>query len=62
MLNFCLIHFILLRPKESEIEAIMKNVCNHILKQDILKDNYIFKSRIQTALQAFTYKYLDLEP
>ena len=60
-LNFGLKHGLLLRPKEPEIIAVMEVVWNQISRQDILKDNHISKSRVQTALRAFTYNYLEIE-
>ena len=61
ILNFGLKHGLLLRPKENEMIAVMENVWNKISRQDILKDNHISKSRVQAALGAFTYNYLDIE-
>ena len=39
----------------------MEDVYGQILKQNILKDDHIFRHRAQTALKAFTYNYLDLD-
>ena len=39
----------------------MEDVYDQILKQNILKDDHIYRNREQTALKAFTYKYLDLD-
>ena len=61
ILNFGLKHGLLLLPKEPEMIAAMEDVWNQISRQDILKDNHISKSRVQTALRAFTYNYLDIE-
>ena len=61
ILHFGLKHGLLLRPKEPEMIAVMEDVWNHISRQDILKDNRISKSRLQTALKAFTNNYLDIE-
>ena len=61
ILNFGLKHGLLLRPKENEMIAVIEGVWNHISRQDILKDNHISKSRVQTALRTFTYNYLDIE-
>ena len=41
--------------------TIMEGTWNQISRQYILKDNHISKSRVQTALKAFTYNYVDLE-
>ena len=59
ILNFGLKHGLLLRSKESEMIAVMEDVWNQISRQDILKDNHISKSRVQTVLRAFTFNYLD---
>ena len=59
ILNFGLKHGLLLRPKETEMIAVMEDVWNQISRQDSLKDNHISKSRVQTALRVFTYNYLD---
>ena len=61
ILNFGLKHDLLLRPKEPEMIAVMEDVWNQISRQDILKDSHISKSRVQTALRAFAYNYLDIE-
>ena len=49
------------RPRESEMIVIMEDVYDQILKQNILKDDHIYRHRAQTALKAFTYNYLDLD-
>ena len=59
--NFGLKHGLLLCPKEPGMIAAMEDLWNQISRQDILKDNHISKSRVQTALRAFTYNYLDIE-
>ena len=41
--------------------VIMEDVYDQILKQNILKDDHIYRHRAQTALKAFTYNYLDLD-
>ena len=61
ILHFGLKHDLLLRPKEPEMIAVMEDVWNHISRQVILKDNHIFKSRVQRALKAFTNNYLYIE-
>ena len=60
-LNFGLKHGVLSRPKESEMVATMEHVCVEIDNNNILKENHTTKQRVQTALRAFTYNYLDLE-
>ena len=54
-------HGLLLRPKKPEMIGVMEDVWNQISRQEILKDNHISQSRVQTALRAFTYNYLDIE-
>ena len=41
--------------------ATMEYVWEEIDKNNILKENHSTKQRVQTALRAFTYNYLDLE-
>ena len=48
------------RPKESEMIAAMEYVWEQIDNNNILKENRMTKQRVQTALRAFTYNYLDL--
>ena len=52
---------LLVRPHESEMIEIMEDIYDQILKQNILKDDYIYRHRAQTALKAFTYNYFDLD-
>ena len=61
VLNFGLKNGVLSRPKESEMVATMEYVWEEIDKNNILKENHSTKQRVQTALRAFTYNYLDLE-
>ena len=61
VLNFGLKHGVLTRPKESEMVATMEYVWEQIDNHNILKENHMTKHRVQTALRAFTYNYLDLE-
>ena len=61
VLNFGLKHGVLSRPKESEMVATMEYVWEQIDNNNILKENHMNKQRVQTALRAFTYNYLDLE-
>ena len=62
VLNFGLKHVVLSRPKESEMVATMEYVWEQIDNNNILKENHMTKQRVKTALSAFTYNYLDLEP
>ena len=39
----------------------MEDVYDQISKQNILKDDHIYRHRAQTALKAVTYNYLDLD-
>ena len=39
----------------------MEDVYDQILKQNILKNDHIYRHRAQTVLKAFTYNYLDLD-
>ena len=39
----------------------MEHVYDQISKQNILKDDHVYRNRAQTALKAFTYNYLDLD-
>ena len=52
---------LLIRPHESEMIEIMEDIYDEILKQNILKDDHIYRHRAQTALKAFTYNYFDLD-
>ena len=52
---------LLIRPRESEMIVITENVYDQILKQNILKEDHIYRHRAQTVLKACTYNYLDLD-
>ena len=54
-------HGLLISPRESEMIVIMEDLCDEILKKNILKDDHIYRHRAQTALKAFTYNYFDLD-
>ena len=54
-------HGLLIRPRESEMIVIMQDVYDQILKQNIFKDDHIYRHRAQTALKAFTYNCVDLD-
>ena len=47
-------HGLLIRPRESEMIVIMEDVYDQILKQNILKDDHIYRHRAQTSLKALT--------
>ena len=51
----------LIRPKENEMIAVMEDIYDQTVRQDLLKKDKISKHRVQkTALKSFTYFYLDL--
>ena len=52
---------LLIRPREIEMIVITKNVYVQILKQNILKEDHIYRHRAQTVLKACTYNYFDLD-
>ena len=39
--------------------VIAEDICDQILRNDILRQDHISKHRLQTALKAFTYNYPD---
>ena len=43
-------HGFLIRPKENEMTAVMKDIHDQIVGQDLLKKDNISKHRLQTAL------------
>ena len=47
--------------KESEMVVIAEDIWDQILLNDVLKQDHISKQRLQTALKAFTYNYLDID-
>ena len=59
VLKFGLKHGLLRRPKQSEMIVIAEDICDQILRNDILRQDHISKHRLQTALKAFTHNYLD---
>ena len=61
VLRLGLKHCLLVRPKESEMIAIVEDVWNQIIQRNALKDKHFAKHRVQTALKSFTYSYLDLD-
>ena len=61
VLRLGLNHGILTRPHESEMVVIMEDIWDQIESKNLLKDVHFSKPRIQTALRAFTYCYLDLD-
>ena len=50
-----------MRPKESEMIAIIENAWEQIHNHGTLKNNHISKVRAKTALKSFAYSYLDLD-
>ena len=61
VLKFGLKHGLLTRPKQSEMIVIAEDIWDQILQNDVLKQDNISKHRLQTALKAFTYNYLDID-
>ena len=61
VLRLGLMHGLLVRPKESEMIAVVEDVLNQIIQRNALKDKHFAKHRVQTALKYFTYSYLDLD-
>ena len=51
--KFGLKHGLLLPPKEPKMIAVMQDVWDQISRQNILKDNHISKSRVQTVQPHF---------
>ena len=43
-------HGLLIRPRESEKTVLMEDVYDQIFKQNILKDDHVYRHRTQTAL------------
>ena len=41
--------------------AIVENIWDQILRNDVLKEDHTSKHRLQTALKAFSYNYLDID-
>ena len=54
-------HGSLIRPKENEMLAVMEDIYDQIVHQDLLMKDNVSKHRVQTALKSFTYSYLDLD-
>ena len=61
MLKFGLKHRLFIRPKENKMIAVMEDIYDQIVRQDILKKDNISKHRVQQALKSFTYSYIDLD-
>ena len=61
LLQLGLKHGILIRPKESEMIAVMEDVYDQLVRQKAFTDHHIAKHRVQTALKSCTYNYLDLD-
>ena len=60
VLKFGLKHGLLIRPKENEMIAVMEDIYDQTVRQDLLKKGSVSKHCVQTALKSFTYSYLDL--
>ena len=61
VLRLDLKHGLLVRPKESEMIAVVEDVWNQIIQRNALIDKHFAKHHIQTALKSFIYSYLDLD-
>ena len=61
ILNLGLKHGLLIRPKESEMVAVIEDVYDTLCEKELFKDHPLSKQRAQTALKSFTYNYLDLK-
>ena len=61
VLKLGLKHGILIRPRESEMVVIMKDIYDRIVQQDLLKKGNLSKHCVQTELKSFTYSYLELD-
>ena len=61
VLEIGLKHGLLIRPKENEMIAVMEDIYDQFVRQDLLKKDNIWKHCVQTALMSFTYSYLDLD-
>ena len=54
-------HRLFVRPKENEMIAVLVDIYDQSVRQDLLKKDNISKHRVQTSLKSFTYSYLDLD-
>ena len=54
-------HGLAIRPKETEIIAIVESIWDQLECSDAIKDNYMSKERAKMALRSFAYNYLDLD-
>ena len=61
VLKLGLKHGIFIRPKQNETIAVMEDIYDQTVCQDLLKKDNISKHCVQTALKSFTYSYLDLD-
>ena len=61
VLKYGLKHVLLAWPKESEMNVIVEDIWDQILQNNVLKEDHISKRRLQTALRAFCYNYLDID-
>ena len=61
VLKLDLKHALLIRPKQNEMIAVMEDIYDQIVCQDLLQKDNISKHRVQTSLKSFTYSYLDLD-
>ena len=61
VLKLGLKHGFFIRPKENEMIAVMEDIYDRIVRQDLLKKDNISKHCVQAALKSLTYSYLDLD-
>ena len=59
--NYGLKHGVASRPKESEMIVIMEDICDHIIRYNVVKDSYISTEQLKTTLKAFTFNCLDID-
>ena len=41
--------------------VIMEDICDQIMRHNVVKDSYISTERLKTTLKAFTLNYLDID-
>ena len=55
-LKYGLKYGLLTRPSNSQMVAVVENIWDQSLRNDVLKEDHILKHRLPTDLKAFTYK------
>ena len=61
ILKYGLKHGVAIRPRDSEMIVIMEDICDQIMRHNVVKDSYISTERLKTTLKAFTLNYLDID-